>query len=243
MERAEILDEIRRLAEVDGTPPGQTRFESETGVIPSEWLGRYWARWGDALVEAGFAPNKWKERTDPTEVLGALATMVQELGRFPTKPERQMRRRSDLSFPSDAVFRRLGSKAKLAGMMVEYCADDTSLASVKAVCEAVAQEPRREAAGGAGSEGESTSVDGYVYLFKSGGSYKIGRSNSAGRRAYELAIQLPEKLELVHQIKTDDPVGIERYWHRRFEAKRQNGEFFKLDASDVRAFRRRKQFM
>jgi hypothetical protein len=32
--------------------------------------------------------------------------------------------------------------------------------------------------------------DGYVYLAKSGRHYKIGRSNSIGRREYELAIQL-----------------------------------------------------
>ena len=78
---------------------------------------------------------------------------------------------------------------------------------------------------------------------KSGRYYKIGRSHSAGRRAYELAILLPEPLKLVHAIETDDPPGVERYWHERFADRRANGEWFALTPADVAAFRRRKKFM
>ena len=77
-------------------------------------------------------------------------------------------------------------------------------------------------------------------MLKMGKHYKIGRTNSVGRRERELAMQMPERAKTVHTITTDDPVGIEAYWHRRFEDKRTQGEWFLLDASDVRIFRRRK---
>lgn len=79
-----------------------------------------------------------------------------------------------------------------------------------------------------------------MYLLKSGRYYKIGKTISVGTRERQLQIQLPEQARTVHTIKTDDPSGIEAYWHRRFEAKRKNGEWFELSAQDVSAFRRRK---
>jgi len=83
-------------------------------------------------------------------------------------------------------------------------------------------------------------IFGFVYLIRSGRYYKIGRSNAAGRRERELAIQLPEKTQKVHEIRTDDPVGIEVYWHNRFRDLRKNGEWFELTAADIATFKRRK---
>jgi Meiotically up-regulated gene 113 len=63
------------------------------------------------------------------------------------------------------------------------------------------------------------------------------------RREGELGVQLPEKLPPIHYIETDDPDGIETYWHKRFESqgKRKEGEWFALTAADVRAFKRWKR--
>ena len=83
---------------------------------------------------------------------------------------------------------------------------------------------------------------GTVYLVRSGRYHKIGRSNSVGRREYELTLNTPEPCKLVHVIKTDDPEGIEGYWLKRFANKRKNREWFQLSVNDVRLFRS-KSFM
>lgn len=89
--------------------------------------------------------------------------------------------------------------------------------------------------------GPDEKVKGYVYMLRSGGRYKIGKATDPSRRFREVRLELPDETHQVHSIPTDDPTGIEKYWHQRFAAKRiRNTEFFTLDANDVKAFKRRK---
>jgi hypothetical protein len=137
------------------------------------------------------------------------------------------------------VFERLGKKGELIGRLIEFCRDRAGCDDVVVLCGAYV--PRQRPGGESAALREGG--EGFVYLMKSGRYYKIGRSNAVGRREYELAIQLPERAMMVHKFRTDDPVGIEAYWRRRFETKRRNGEWFDLDPADVAAFKRRKLFM
>lgn len=79
-----------------------------------------------------------------------------------------------------------------------------------------------------------------MYLVRHGAwrEYKIGKTINPIRREGEIAIELPLKVKPEHAIETDDPPGIERYWHERFGDKRMNGEWFALSAQDVRAFKK-----
>lgn len=61
---------------------------------------------------------------------------------------------------------------------------------------------------------------GFFYLMKSGRHYKIGRTKSLGRRGSELAVKIPVPPKTIHNIETDGAVGVEAYWHKRFDDKR-----------------------
>ena len=236
--KAHILQEIKRTAEANGgTPLGTQRFESETGIKPHDWKGRHWVRWGDAVREAGYTPNQLSRPNDIAAVLEKYAAIAQELGHLPVDAELVIMRRGDHTFPSKTVFRRFGTKLALVEKVLQYCRSHYVYDDVVCLCEAYVSQNQQESA----NESECGEREiGFVYLIRSGRFFKIGKSNAAGRREYELAIQLPEKAKRIHVIRTDDPSGIEAYWHKRFETKRKNGEWFELSATDVAAFRRRK---
>lgn len=236
MTKEHIIGEIKRVAATNGAPPGKRTFEQATGIREGDWFGVHWARWGDALVEAGLSPNPIQPRLPDDVAFRKYAVLAKQLGHLPAKGELKLARRSDPTFPSLGTFAKYGTKRDLAERILRFCESASGLEDVARMCQSV---PRSSGEPDADDDTRAR-VQGYVYLLKSGRHFKIGKSNAVGRRERELAIQLPEEVKRVHVIETDDPSGIEAYWHTRFSQKRANGEWFNLDAADVRAFKRRR---
>jgi Meiotically up-regulated gene 113 len=234
--RVRIVEEIVRLANANnGRPPGIAAFERETGIKESAWSGVIWSRWGDALVEAGFLPNTLNAKSDQTHLLTKLCEAARHFGRIP--PDRDLRiyrRNTDPEFPHQTtLFGNFGSKASMLEAIANWIADKPDYADIQTMLPKVTA-PMRSKPAHAGK------ADGSVYLIKSGKHFKIGRSDQIERRIKEISIALPEEATLEHTIATDDPPGIEGYWHRRFADRRANGEWFALTPQDVLAFKRRK---
>lgn len=237
MNKQHIIDEIKRPAEANiGIALGREAFLRETGIKQSDWYGKFWARWGDALSEAGFSPNQMQNAFPDELLIEKYIGLIRELGHFPVEGELRLKARRDPEFPSRTTFARLGSKQQLVVKIFTYCEGREGYDDVVSVCRSFATPPKQSAK----DESLDQEVMGFVYLLQSGRYFKIGKTNAAGRRERELAIQLPGKAKTVHVIRTDDPTGIEAYWHKRSESKHKNGEWFELSAADVKAFKRRK---
>jgi hypothetical protein len=235
-----ILEEIRRLSEKNGgIPVGKQRFFKLTGIKSSDWEGKIWPRWSDALIEAGLQPNKLQGPRNEDELLAILASLVRELGHFPAANEIKLRARKEPGFPWHNTFSRLGTKQELISRLYDFCLKN-EMEDIAAICSAANSQLQESESITKEYSTENNDVDlAYVYLIKAGRFFKIGRTNSLGRREYELSIQLPESPKVIHTIKTDDPAGIEAYWHNRFRERRKNGEWFELTSKDVADFKRR----
>lgn len=167
-----------------------------------------------------------------SERMHKLAEVVRKWGAVPTRAELAMLRRSDPSVPNQkALSRHFGGQAGLIAALRSFCLERDGFEGVLAVLPEASEARKQQA---------SKVPEGWVYLLKSGQHYKIGRSDQLEARVKKISIALPEATAMVHAIRTDDPPGIEAYWHRRFADRRANGEWFKLIAADVAAFTRRK---
>lgn len=132
--------------------------------------------------------------------------LTRELGGVPTQGDLLLAARRDTTFPSEKVFRRLGTKVERAALVVKYCESRSADDAVARLWGQVKPSPQTVDA----RTGRTNLAPlGFVYLTKFGRHYKIGWTNAVGRMARELAIQLPEKSRTVHLIETDDPEGIE----------------------------------
>jgi len=239
MDKKHIISEIVKTAkENNNIPLGVAKFETETGIKESDWKGKFWARWGDAVKEAGYTPNKLTSAYDETWLIEQLVLLVREIKKFPSNADIRFTAYNTKNFPADSTFNRLGTTTKRAEKILNYCEGKSEYYDVAQICRTYIASSGKEI--DVQHQEEVENKIGYVYLQKFDKYYKIGKSTNVERRNYEIGIKLPEELKIVHKISTDDPSGIEAYWHHRFKDKRKQGEWFDLSNGDIKAFKRRK---
>lgn len=234
MLRERIIFEIRRLSEGTGIAPGIRAFETETGIHRREWMGKIWARWSDAIREAGLQPNELNERYDSATVLAFVANCATVLGRWPSNNDLRLYGRNNPGSPSTTTIENHFPKRALLVEAIRKWVlqlENHQYAEVADMLPATVRAPNHLA--------EHFNY-GHVYLLRAGENYKIGQSSDLEKRVKSINVALPDKAILEHAISTDDPPGIEAYWHRRFANRRMNGEWFKLSKADVLAFKKRK---
>lgn len=228
-----ILEAIRRTTKDNGgIPLGRNRFQKETGINEYE-CQKFWSSFGKAQREAGFEPNTLQVAHDIESLTESVVALMREIGGFPTNADLIGKRNRDSKFPNPNSFKRLGNKRERIEKISEY-AKKKGYGDIVELCNKAAENLKVDENFDNSDGGQ---ILGEVYLFKSGRYYKIGKTNDTVRRGNELRIQLPEKMDLIHSIKTDDPSGIEAYWHKRLESKRMNGEWFDLGSADIKAFK------
>jgi hypothetical protein len=246
MSKEEILSEIRRFVAANGgRVPGQRIFASATRIKLRAWRGKYGARWADAVREAGFDPNAMVEKIPDEFLLEKLAAFTTGLGHFPVSAEIDMHARTVPDFPVwDTIGRRYGGMKKTAEALLEFSMK-TGNTALTELCEERLQRGALKPTAAAPPPGRPAAKAGFVYLKYSPSLrlYKIGKAIKPDKRGAGISLLLPEDLVPKHEIKTDYPFILEKYWENRFRAKKKQGEWYDLDSEDIESFKKRREFM
>jgi len=145
-----------------------------------------------------------------------FVSLLRDFGKFPVRRELLLKARTDKTFPSANVFARFGSKQQFAAKIVDCCKSLAGYEDVVALCTPIAArlDEYRESEGSADglpTDSTASTKEGYVCMgvLRLGREkrYKIGKAVLVERRADQVSLQLPEDLELVHAIRTDDAYG------------------------------------
>ena len=112
------------------------------------------------------------------------------------------------------------------------------------LCEARLEREKQKPVSTANAQPKTAAKTGFVYLKYSPllRPYKIGKANNPDKRGAGISLLLPEDLVPKHEIETDCPYILEKYWENRFRAKKKQGEWYDLNSEDIEAFKKRREF-
>ena len=174
-----------------------------------------------------------------------LAAFIITLGYFPVRDEINMQAKVAVGFPVwQTVKKRYGGMPQTAAALLEYGRITANTALIK-LCEARLEREALKPKHNANSPSQVAVKTGFVYLKYSPSLrlYKIRKANDADKRGAGISLLLPEDLVRKHEIRTDCPYILEKYWENRFRAKKKQGEWYDLTSADISSFKKRREFM
>ena len=237
--REDILQEIRKVAKQNGgKTPSQKAFSENTDIGVYHWR-KYWPTYGELVNDAGLTPNKiYNTKYTHNQLCELFIRVIREKGKWPTRGILDVKHYKDPDFPDSTTFyRKFGLTNGLAQALLDYVKDRQGFEDIIDISTSILKKF------GDNEVTNDNIISGYVYLGKQHGRYKIGKSKDLDRRREDITLLGSEPFELIWQIKTDDMNGVEGYWHERLKSKWIRGEWFKLTASDVKAFKRWKKIV
>ncbi len=242
MDRENVIAMVQHTATGNGGKPlGEKTFYTQTGLTEAALLRAGFPGYGTAVEAAGYQRNTFQQAYSDDQMFEPLAKLTRQLARFPKRRERQVERRQNSFFPGEASCSRRAKQEPLEIALLNWCRSQESFNDVAEILESAISTP-------ANLEGVPKHprkvVNGYVYLMRYGAhgkDFKIGFTDNVARREAQIDMMSPSDVRVVWKIETDDPKGIEEYWHKRFKDRRVAAkEIFRLTAEDIAAFKRRK---
>jgi hypothetical protein len=240
--REDVLARLKDWSEENGgkTPSEKVfyKFLGNFGVFDLHKLG--WPYYGKLVEEAGLKPNIFdKTKYTRDELCELFISVIREYDNWPSRGELEVlhHNKKDKYPDASTFYNKLGlvKNGDLAKSILDYIKDRDGYDDITVICKPVYDRYKNN------EKTEETIQTGFVYLCKSGNQYRIGMTNNPERRQGEVGVLLVDPYELIHIIETDDMRGVEDYWHTRFKQKLIRGEWFRLNSSDIKAFKRWKK--
>jgi hypothetical protein len=240
MDRESVKTQIERtVAANDGKPLSTKAFFERTNLTESALQRAGLPDYPTALEAFGYQRNERSQLLSDDQLFEPLAQLVRRLGRFPKRREFRVERYQNDSFPGGRNYSRRGKQEPLDIALVNWARTKESFQDVVRILDSASSTKKRDGI----AKRPRKIINGYVYLMRygRGKDYKIGFTENVARREAQLDMISPSDVRIVWKIETDDPKGIEEYWHKRFKDRRLGTkEVFRLTAEDIAAFKRRK---